>query len=119
MDMIFSDVQASAESLFLSGNWTYLGMVVAALFVGVFSMRSIGQLLCSSVLAMIVLAVIWIGYNSYVGGTISDPATWQTQLQTGWANLGAFAGSTLVAHWLTFAISIGVLYLGKSLIFRG
>jgi len=119
MELIFSDIQAVAESIFLGGDWTYLAMVLGAVLVGVFAMRNFGQILCVSVLALLVLAIIWVVYGGAMSETPSDPATWIAQLEAGWASMSATSGSTLIGYLVTFAVAIGVLFLGRSLLFRG
>jgi len=119
MDAILSDIIAVAESIFLGGNWTYLAMVVGAALVGVAAMRSFGQIFCVSVLAMIVLGLILIAYGGATSEAPSDPATWIAQVEAGWASMGETTGSTLIGYLVTFVGAIGVLFLGKSLIFRG
>jgi len=118
MEVILSDLRAVAESIFLSGNWTYIGMVAGAVLIGVIAMRSFGQILCVSVLAMIMLGVIWIAYCGATSAAPSDPATWISQLEAGWASMSQMAGSTLIGYLVTFAIAIAVLFIGKSLVFR-
>lgn len=119
MELILSDIQAVAESIFLGGDWISLAMVIGAVLVGVFSMRSFGQILCTSVLALVVLAIIWIVYGGATSAAPTDPATWIGQLEAGWASMGATSGSTLIGYLITFAAAIGVLSLVRSLLFRG
>lgn len=119
MELIFSDIRAVAESIFLGGDWTYLAMVLGALLVGVLAMRNLGQILCVSVLALVVLAIVWLVYGGATSATPSDPATWVAQLEAGWASMTQTSGSILVGYLVTFAVVIGVLFLGKSLLFRG
>ena len=119
MDMIINDIRGVAESIFLGGNMTFLAMVIGAVLIGVFSMRSFGQILCTSVLALVVLAIIWIVYGGATSAAPTDPATWFGQLEAGWATMGATSGSTLIGYLVTFAVSIGVLSLVRSLLFRG
>ncbi len=119
MEIILADIRAVAESIFLSGNWTYIAMVAGAVVVGVMAMRNLGQILCVSVLAMIVLGLIWVVYGGATSAAPSDPATWISQLEAGWASMAKTSGSTMVGYLVTFAVAIGVLFLGKSLLFRG
>jgi len=119
MDIILSDVRAVAESMFLSGDWTSIAMIAGAIAVGVLAMKNVGQILCVSVLAMIVLGVIWVGYGGATSAAPADPATWISQLEAGWASMTATNGSTMVGYLITFAAAIGVLFIGKSLLFRG
>lgn len=118
MQGIISDIRAVAETMFLSGDWIFLAMVVVALLIGVIAMRNIAQLFCASLLAMVVLAVIWMVYSGATGAAPSDPATYLDQLTAGWATLKDMAGTTLVGYLVTFAAAIIVLFIGKSLIFR-
>lgn len=118
MEGMISELRAVAESMFLSGNWVYLGMVAAAALVGVAAMRNIGQILCVSVLAMIVLGVIWLIYGGVISEAPTAPATYLGQIEAGWAALSETPGSTLVGYLVTFAVAIAVLFIGKSLIFR-
>lgn len=115
---MIGEIRAVAESMFLSGNWMYLGMVVVAALVGVAAMRNIGQILCVSLLAMIVLGLIWMIYGGATSDAPSDPATYMSQLEAGWANMADLSGTTLVGYLVTFAGAILVLFLGKSLVFR-
>lgn len=55
MNVIFSDIMAVATSIFTGGDWTTLAMVGGAIVIALFAMRNLGQILCSSVLAMVVL----------------------------------------------------------------
>lgn len=119
MDFLIGDVRAAAESMFLSGNWIYLGMVIAAVLVGAASMRNLGQIICTSVLAMLVLAIIWIVYRGATSEAPTAPGTYMSQLESGWANLGAMTGSSLVAYLIAFAVVILVLFLARSLLSRG
>ena len=118
MEGMIGEVRAVAESIFLSGNWTYIGMVVVAALVGVGAMRSVGQILCVSVLAMVVLGIIWLVYGGATSDAPSDPATYMGQLDSGWESLGAMSGTALVSYLLVFAVVIVVLFIGKSLVFR-
>lgn len=118
MEGMIGDIRGVAESMFLGGDWIYLGMIAVAALVGVAAMKNIGQILCTSVLAMIVLGVIWLIYGGATSEAPTAPATYLSQLETGWATLGETSGSTLVGYLVTFAVAIVVLFLGKSLIFR-
>ncbi len=119
MELIISDIRNVAESIFLGGDMIFLAMVIGAVLVGVFSMRSFGQILCTSVLALVVLAIIWIVYGGATSAAPTDPATWIGQLEAGWATMGGVSGSTMVGYLITFAVAIGVLSLVRSLLFRG
>jgi len=119
MDLILTDIRNVAESIFLGGDMIFLAMVIGAVLVGVFSMRSFGQILCTSVLALVVLAIIWIIYGGATSAAPTDPATWIGQLEAGWATMGGISGSTMVGYLVTFAAAIGVLSLVRSLLFRG
>ena len=116
---MIGEIRAVAESIFLSGDWTYIGMVAVAILVGVFSMRNLGQILCVSLLAMVVLGLITLVYGGATSEAPTAPATYLGQLESGWASVGAMSGTTLVGYLVTFAVVIGVLFLGKSLVFRG
>jgi hypothetical protein len=119
MEGMIGEIRAVAESMFLSGDYIYLGMVIVAALVGVFSMRNFGQIFCVSLLAMAVLGLIWLVYGGATSEAPSDPATYLGQLDAGWAVIGAMSGATLVGYLVTFAVAIGVLFVGKSLVFRG
>lgn len=119
MDAILSDIIAVAESMFLGGDMIFLGMVIVAALVGVAAMRNVGQILCVSVLAMVVLGLIWVAYGGATSEAPTDPGTWIAQLEAGWASMGQTSGSTLVGYLVTFAAAIVVLFIGKSLVFRG
>lgn len=119
MNVILSDIMGVAESVFLGGDWTMLGMVVAAILIALFAMRNFGQILCSSVLAMLLLGLVWIGYYGATSAAPSDPATWTGQIEQGWAAIAAMSGTTVIGYMVTFAVALGVLFLGRSLLFRG
>jgi len=119
MDIILSDLRAVAESIFLGGNWTYIAMVAGAIVIAVMAMKNLTQILCISFMAMVVLGIIWLGYGGATSAAPTDPATWISQLEAGWASMGQTTGSTMVGYLVTFAGAIIVLFLGKSLIFRG
>ena len=118
MEGMIGEIRGAAESMFLSGDWVYLGMVIVAVLVGVASMKNLGQVICTSVLAMLVLGVIWLLYNGATSEEPAAPATYASQLESGWANLGAMSGATLIGYLIAFAVVILVLFLGRSLIFR-
>lgn len=118
MEGMIGEIRAVAESMFLSGDWIYLGMVIVAALVGVVAMKNFGQILCVSVLAMIVLGVVWLIYGGATSEAPTAPGTWLSQLEAGWTALGETSGSTLVGYLVTFAVAIIVLFIGKSLIFR-
>ena len=118
MNVILNDIMAVAESIFLGGDYIGLGMVVAAILVGLFAMRSFGQLLCTSVLAMIVLGLVWIGYYGATSAEPSNPATYTNQLTAGWDTIGAMSGTTVIGYMVTIAVVLGVLFLARSLLFR-
>lgn len=119
MEMIISDIRAVAESMFLGGNWTFLAMVVAAALIGVMAMRNLGQILCVSVLSMVALGAIWLIYGGATSEAPTAPETWMTQLESGWASIGATSGATMVGYLVVFAAVIAVLFIGKSIISRG
>lgn len=119
MEGMIGEIRATAESIFLGGDWIYLGMVGVALIAGVLATRNIAQVLCGSLLAMLVLALVWVGYGGATSETPTDPATWIGQVENGWANVSASSGGTLVSYLIVFAIVIGVLSLARSLVFRG
>ena len=119
MNVILSDIMAVAESIFLGGDMISLAMVGGAIVVGLFAMRNVGQILCTSVLAMIVLGLVWIGYGGATSAAPSDPATWTGQIEAGWAAIEAMSGTTMIGYLVTFAVALGVLFLGRSLLFRG
>ncbi len=119
MNVILSDIMAVAETIFLGGDMIGLAMVAGAILIALFAMRNFGQILCSSVLAMLVLGLVWIGYGGATSAAPSDPATWLSQLEAGWAAVDATSGTTMIGYLVTFAVAIGVLFLGRSLLFRG
>ncbi len=119
MDVILSDIRAVAESIFLGGDWTYLGMVAVAIVLALFAMRNFGQILCASLMAMVLLGVVWIAYGGATSEAPSDPATWLGQLEAGWASIAEISGTTMVGYLVTFAVALAVLGLGRSLLFRG
>jgi len=119
MDIILSDIRNVAESIFMDSSMTYIAMVVVAILIAVMSMRNLTQILCISFMAMVVLAIIWLVYGGATSAAPTDPATWISQLQAGWASMAQTTGSTMVGYLVTFAAVIIVLFLGKSLIFRG
>ena len=119
MEGMIGEIRAVAEGIFLSGDWTYIGMVAGALLIGLLAMKNFGQILCVSLLAMVMLAIIWIVYGGATSAAPSDAATWMSQLEAGWAAVSASSGSTLVGYLITFAVVLGVLFIGKSLLFRG
>jgi len=118
MEGMIGEVRGAAESMFMSGNWVYLGMVILAVLVGVASMKNLGQVICTSVLAMLVLGIIWLLYNGATSEAPTAPNTYMSELESGWANLGAMSGASLIGYLIAFAVIIGVLFLGKSLLFR-
>lgn len=118
MDLILTDLRGAAESLFLSGDYTYLAMVAVALLIGVFSMRNFGQVLCVSLLSLVALAAISIVYSGATSAAPSDPATWTGQLESAWTSMEATTGQDLIGYLIVFAVAISVLFLGKSLLFR-
>lgn len=119
MEGMIGEFRGVAESVFLGGNWIFMGMVIIAALVGVAAMRSVGQIICVSVLAMLVLAVLWLLYGGATSGAPADPGAWLAQLNDGWASLGATSGTTIVSFLALFVVSIVVLFIGKSLFFRG
>ncbi len=119
MEGMIGEIRAVAEGIFLGGDWTYLGMVIVAALVGVAAMRNVGQIFCVSLLAMVVLGLIWLVFGGAMSEAPTDPATYLGQLETGWASIGEMSGTTLVSYLVTFAVAIGVLFIGKSLVFRG
>lgn len=119
MNVILADIRSVAESMYLGGDWTFLAMVVIAALIGVAAMRSLGQILCVSLLAMLALGAIWVIYG---GATSAEPgslATWGSQLEAGWASISATNGATMVGSLLVFAASIVILYIVRSLFIRG
>lgn len=118
MEGLIGDVRGAAESLFLSGNWVWLGMVIVAVLVGVAAMKNLGQVICTSVLAMLVLGIIWMLYGGATSDAPTAPGTYVSELESGWANLGAMSGASLIAYLIAFAVVIVVLFLARSLLFR-
>lgn len=119
MDGVISELRVVAESIFLGGNWIFLGMVMLAALIGVAAMKSFGQILCVSVLAMLVLGVLWLVYGGVTSGAPVDPGAYLAQMESGWASLGTMSGTTIIGVLAVFAVSIGVLFIGKSILFRG
>lgn len=119
MNVILSDIMGVAESIFVGGDMIGLAMVGGAIVLALFAMRNFGQILCSSVLAMLLLGLVWIGYYGATSAAPSDPATWTGQLVAGWAEIGAMSGTTMIGYLVTFAAALGVLFLVRSLLFRG
>lgn len=118
MEGMIGEIRAVAENMFLGGNWIFTGMVVVSALVGVFAMRSVGQILCTSVLAMIALGAMWLIYGGATSGDAANPGAYLGQLQAGWATLGDTSGTTVISYMLIFAVSIVVLFIGKSLFIR-
>lgn len=116
---MIGEIRGVAESIFLGGDLMFIGMVALAALVGVFAMRNVGQLFCVSLLAMIVLGVILMVFGGATSEAPTDPATYMNQLNAGWSNLAEMSGATLVSYLVIFAVAIGILFIGKSLIFRG
>ena len=119
MEIIISDLRAVAEGMFLSGNWGFLAMIIIAALIGVAAMRSMGQILCGSLLAMMALGAIWIVYG---GATSAEPGnlnTWTGQLEAGWASISQTSGATMVGYLIVFAASIAILFVGRTLFLRG
>ncbi len=119
MEGMIGELRAVAEGIFLGGNWAFLGMVVVAALVGVAAMRSVGQIVCVSVLAMAVLGILWLVYGGVRSDAPTSPGSYLSQLDAGWASLGAMSGATIILYLLVFAVVIAVLFIGKSLFFRG
>ncbi len=119
MEGMIGEIRAVAEGIFLGGNWVFLGMVLVAALVGVFAMRSVGQIVCVSVLAMVVLGVLWLVYGGVTSDAPTSPGAYLSQLDAGWASLGAMSGATMIIYLVIFAVTIAVLFIGKSLFFRG
>ncbi len=118
MEPFIAEIRAVAESIFLGGDWIFLGMVIVAALVGVAAMKNVGQIICTSVLAMIVLGVILLIYGGVQSEAPTDPASYLSTFTDGWAALADMPGSKLISYLITFAVAIIVLFLGKSLIFR-
>lgn len=119
MEGMIGEVRAVAEGIFLGGNYVFLGMVIVAALVGVFAMRNVGQIVCVSVLAMAVLGILWLVYGGATSDAPTSPGTYLSQLNDGWASLGDISGATMIIYLLVFAITIAILFIGKSLFFRG
>jgi len=119
MQGMIGEIRAVAEMVFLGGNWVFLGMVIVASLIAAVSMRNITQLVGVSIFAMLVMAVIWLIFGVISGGAFTDPATYVNQLNSGLASFGAMSAATLIGYLVTFAIVVTVLFLGKSLLFRG
>ena len=119
MEGMIGEVRAVAEGIFLGGDWVFLGMVLVAALVGVFAMRNVGQIVCVSVLAMLVLALLWLVYGGARSEAPTSPGSYLSQLDAGWASLGDISGATVIIYLLIFAVTIAVLFIGKSLFFRG
>jgi len=119
MEGMIGELRAVAEGIFLGGNWIFLGMVVVAALVGVAAMRSVGQIVCVSVLAMAVLGILWLVVGGARSESPTSPGAYLAQLDYGWASLGDMSGTTIILYLLVFAIVIAVLFIGKSLFFRG
>ncbi len=119
MEGMIGEIRAVAEGIFLGGDWVFLGMVIVAALVGVFAMRNVGQIVCVSVLAMAVLGILWLVYGGARSDAPTSPGAYISQLDAGWASLGAMSGATIIIYLLVFAATIAVLFIGKSLFFRG
>ncbi len=119
MEGMIGEIRAVAEGIFLGGNYVFLGMVIVAALVGVFAMRNVGQIICVSVLAMLVLGLLWLVYGGATSDAPTSPGAYLTQLDAGWASLGAMSGATMLIYLLIFAVTIAILFIGKSLFFRG
>ncbi|MEO1252004.1 MAG: hypothetical protein AAFW81_06645 [Pseudomonadota bacterium] len=119
MEGMIGEFRATAESIFLGGNWIFMGMVIVAALVGVAAMKNVGQIICVSVLALIVFGLLWLVYGGATGAAPTDPGAYLGQLEAGWATLGAMSGSTMISYLVVFAVTIAVLFIGKSLFFRG
>ncbi len=118
MEGMIGELRAVAESIFLSGNWILLAMVGVAALAGVAVMRNAGQILCASVLAMVVLALVWLVYGGATSESPVDPGAYLAQVESGWARLAETPGTTVVGYLVVFAVAIAVLFIGKSLLFR-
>ena len=109
MEGMISEIRVVAESMFLSGDWIYLGMVIVAALVGVAAMKNVGQIFCVSLLAMVVLGLIWLVYGAATSEAPSDPSTYLGQVEAGWAQMAELSGTTLLGYLLTFAAAILIL----------
>lgn len=119
MEGMIGEIRAVAEGIFLGGDWVFLGMVIVAALVGVFAMRNVGQIVCVSVLAMAVLGILWLVYGGVRSEAPTSPGAYLSQIDAGWASLGAMSGATVIIYLLIFAVTIAILFIGKSLFFRG
>lgn len=118
MEAMIGEVRSVAEGIFLAGNWVFTGMVVLAALVGVIAMRNVSQVFCVSVLAMFVLGLLVLIYGGATSEAPTDPGTYLGQLESGWTSLAETSGTTLVSYLAVFAVSIIVLFVGKSLFIR-
>ncbi|WDI33091.1 hypothetical protein PUV54_07765 [Hyphococcus flavus] len=118
MEGMIGEVRATAEAVFLGGDWIWMGMVIVAAIIGLFSMRNAAQVLCASLLSMIALGLIWVLYGGATSETPTAPGVYMDQLNGGLASLSAMTGSTLVSYLLVFAVVILVLFILRSLVIR-
>ena len=118
MEGMIGEIRAVAESIFLGGNWVFLGMVILAALVGVFAMRSVGQIICVSVLAMVVLGLLWLVYGGATSEAPTSPGSYLSQLDAGWLSLADMSAAKVISYLIVFAVTIAVLFVGRSIFFR-
>jgi len=102
MDGVLNDLTGVMQAVFTSGDWWKIGLVILVGMVGAMTVSSYRQLPGASIFAMMLLAVGTIVFCVLTGTMPTVPSSWGNQLISGWNDLMAMTGSTLVGWFVLF-----------------
>jgi hypothetical protein len=104
-----------AVQIFSTDDWVRLVIIAVIVIAGGFFMSSFGQLLNTTVLALIVFVIA----TMVRAEMAPDAPDFGTLLQQDWDTFLAMDVKTLLVWFLSFAVLIAIVHGIRSLVFRG
>ena len=113
--MHFDELWNMAVQIFSTDDWVRLVIIAVVVIAGGFFMQGFGQLLNTTVLALIVY-VVAMAVRDMMAAAAPDVSTLINQY---WDAFLAMDVKTLLVWFLTFAVLIGIVHGIRSLVLRG
>lgn len=118
MEAFLTDLTGVMRSIFTSGDWVKIAVVILVAFIGAMAMNSYRQAAAMSLFAMFLLAAFTIIYCVATGTMPGELSSWTNQIQSGWNSLMSMTGSTIVGYFVMFMLVISLLFTMRRLFLR-
>lgn len=109
-NIIFSDIAASVSGIITGSDTVSLAMMALIGLVGGLSMNSLGQLIGRAAQSTVLLGLGNLLFNGVTSPDRLSLANWRGELASGWAELLAFNGASLIGYMACFLVILLIVY---------